>query len=66
MPRTYVDDNFGVWDNMDDPDHREFYHQVQRESVRKKCQGCGRMVRLRPSYGICNSCAERAERGGDY
>ena len=66
MPRSYFDDNFGCWHDMDDPDMQEFYHQVQRESVVKKCKGCGRRVKLWPSYGICNSCAERAERGGDY
>jgi len=41
---TYYDENFGHWDNMDDPDMVAFYHQVQRESVEKKCQGCGRLV----------------------
>jgi len=63
--RTYVDDNFGVWD-IQDEDDVEFYHSVQRKSVRKKCQGCGRMVKIMPQYGYCNSCAERRERGGDF
>lgn len=66
MPRSYYDDNFGHWHDMDDPDMQGFYHQVQRESVVKKCQGCGRKVKLRRDYAICNSCADRAERGGDY
>ena len=63
---SYYDDNFGHW-NMedDDPDKVDFYHQVQKESVWKKCQGCGRKVKLRPSYGICNSCCEKLERGED-
>jgi hypothetical protein len=65
MP-SYYDDNFGHWDGMDDPDMRSFYRKVQRESVLKTCQGCGRKVRLRPDYAICNSCADRVERGGDY
>jgi rRNA maturation endonuclease Nob1 len=64
MPRTYHDDNFGCYD-IQDEDDVEFYKQVQRESVWKKCQGCGRKVKLRPDYGICNSCAERLERGQD-
>lgn len=67
MP-IFVDDNFGVWDDMDGPDgedNREFFKQVQRESVVKKCRGCGRKVRLRPDYDLCNSCAEKLERGGD-
>ena len=61
---TYCDDNFGVWDIQDDSD-LDFYHQVQRESVVKKCQGCGRRVKLRPDYGYCNSCADKRERGFD-
>ena len=65
MP-TYYDDNFGHWEDMDDPEARAFYHQVQRESRRKKCQGCGRTVRLRPDYAYCNSCADKRERGYDF
>ena len=64
----YYDDNFGCWNDMDGPDgedNREFYRQVQAESVRKKCQGCGNMVSLRPQYGYCNSCADARERGYD-
>lgn len=63
----YYDDNFGWWDDerMEDPDAVEFYMQVQRESVEKECECCGRTVRLRPDYTICNHCAEILERGGD-
>lgn len=57
MPSFY-DDNFGFWEDMDDPDMQEFYRQVQRESVEKICERCGRKVRLRPDYAICNSCAD--------
>ena len=32
---TYYDDNFGHWDDMEDPDMRDFYRQVQRENVEK-------------------------------
>lgn len=63
MPRSYYDDNFGHWDDMDDPDMVEFYHEVQRESVSKKCAGCGRRVKIRPDYAYCNSCADKRERG---
>jgi hypothetical protein len=63
--RTYYDDNFGHWHDMDDPDNQAFYHQVQRESVRKKCQHCGRTVKLRRDYVICNACAEKVEQGLD-
>lgn len=65
MP-LYYDDNFGFWENMDDPDMQEFYHQVQKESVLKTCEKCGRKVKLRPDYAICNSCADKMERGYDY
>lgn len=64
MP-TYHDDNFGCYD-VQDEDDVAFYKQVQRESVTKTCRGCGRRVKLRPDYAICNSCADRAERGLDY
>ena len=64
MP-TYYDDNFGQW-NIESQEDVDFYHAVQRTSVWKKCQGCGRKVKLRPDYVICNSCADKAERGFDY
>ena len=60
----YHDDNFGNWDGMDEPEMVEFYHQVQRESIRKVCSQCGRTVRLRPQYDICGSCADNNEMGG--
>jgi len=66
MPRSYYDDNFGHWEDMDDPDNQEFYKEVQRKSVRKKCQGCGRMVKIMPDYAYCDSCATRREQGWDY
>ena len=64
MP-SYYDDNFGHWD-VQDEDDAAFYEKVQRESRMKKCQGCGRRVRLRPDYAYCNSCADKMERGGDW
>ncbi len=60
---TYFDDNFGHWD-IRDADDVAFYKKVQKESRMKTCQGCGRRVRLRPDYAICNSCADQQERGG--
>jgi hypothetical protein len=66
MPRTYFDDNYGHWHDMDDPDMRDFYFETQRKSKPKKCQGCGRTVRIKPEYAYCNACADRIERGGDY
>lgn len=62
----YYDDNYGHWSDMDDPDMREFYFQVQKDSIWKKCKHCGRRVKIRRDYSICNSCAERIERGEDF
>jgi hypothetical protein len=63
--RVYYDDNFGHY-AIEDEEDVAFYHQVQRESVVKKCAGCGRRVRLRREYAICNECATRAEHGLEY
>ena len=63
---SFYDDNFGAWEDMDDPDNQEFYQQVQRTNVRKKCKGCDRMVSIQPSYAYCNSCADKRERGMDF
>lgn len=67
MSRSYYDDNYGHWRDMeDDPEAVAFYHQVQRNSVWKKCRCCKRRVKLRRDYDMCNACAEKAERGWDY
>ena len=62
----YYDDNFGHWHDMDDPEMREFYFETQRTNVRKRCEGCGRMVSIQPQYGYCNACATIRESGGDF
>jgi hypothetical protein len=64
--RTYYDDNFGTWDNMDDSEMVSFYHQCQKTNVTKGCKRCERTVRIQPQYAICNSCADAVERGMDY
>lgn len=64
MPRTYYDDNYGHYDIRDEGDV-EFYHEIQKASVRKKCQGCHQWVKIKPEYAYCNSCADKLERGGD-
>ena len=61
----YYDDNFGHWE-IEDEDDIAFYEQVQRESVWKKCEQCGKKVKLRPDYSICNGCADLNERTGGY
>jgi len=60
---TYYDDNFGKWDNMDDPDMREFYHKTQRQNVEKVCSMCGRTVRIKKEYDKCGRCADLMETG---
>lgn len=65
MSRSYYDDNFGCYEINSEEDI-EFYHHMQRKSRRKKCQGCGRMVKISPDYAYCNSCATKMEQGGDW
>ena len=60
--KSYYDDNYGHYE-IESEEDIEFYHRTQRQSVRKKCQGCGRMVKIKPEYGYCNSCAEKIEQG---
>jgi hypothetical protein len=64
MP-TYYDDNFGHWEDMDDPDMVDFYHRVQKSNVKKECSICGRMVMIQPHYDKCDSCCRILENGGD-
>ena len=59
---SYYDDNYG-WYEIESQDDIDFYHQVQKDSVWKKCKSCGKRVKIRRDYAICNSCAERIERG---
>ena len=61
----YYDDNFGVWEGMDDPEMRAFYRETVEKSVLKACDGCGEMVRILPKYAYCDSCAAKRERGED-
>jgi hypothetical protein len=63
MP-SYYDDNYGFYE-IESPEDIEFYHRTQKNSVWKKCQGCGRRVKIKPEYGYCNSCADKRERGYD-
>lgn len=65
MP-IHADDNFGVWDDMEDPDTQEFYKRVQQHSVEKECVGCGRIVKILPQYDVCDSCATKREQGWDF
>ena len=61
---VYIDENFGTYEIRDEEDV-EFYREMQRTSVEKQCQGCGRWVRIQPHYAYCNACATRLEQGLD-
>ena len=61
---VYHDDNHGAYE-IRGPEDLEFFRQVQRESVRKRCRGCGRTVRLKPQYAYCSRCADLREQGCD-
>ena len=61
---AYFDDNFGEW-QMEDQDDLEFYRQVQRTNVRKKCRGCGKWVKIQPDYAYCDPCCRKLESGQD-
>jgi hypothetical protein len=51
---SYYDDNYGFYD-VESDDDVAFYFETQRQSVNKKCEGCGRKVRIKPDYAYCNS-----------
>jgi hypothetical protein len=61
---SYYDDNYGFYE-IRDQDDIDFYHQTQKESVWKKCSKCNRRVKIKRDYAICNSCAEKIEKGQD-
>ncbi len=68
MGRIFIDDNYGAYEVGPDDDLEEmerFYLETQRASVRKKCKGCRRTVKIKPEYAYCDSCADKRERGYD-
>jgi len=60
----YWDDNYGEYE-IESQEDIDFYHETQKQSVWKKCQDCGRRVKIKRDYAICNSCATKRERGWD-
>lgn len=64
MP-SYYDDNYGFYE-IESQEDVDFYHRVQKDSIWKKCEKCNRRVKLRRDYGICNSCADKIEKGWDF
>ena len=63
---SYYDSNYGHWDMEDGQDDIDFYHDVQRRSVTKICQGCDQRVKLLPQYAYCDNCATMIEQGWDF
>jgi hypothetical protein len=61
---NYYDDNFGHWDEMENPEMRNFYRNVQKKSIKKICVDCKREVKILPDYECCDQCATRREQGG--
>ena len=64
--RSYYDSNYGHWDMEDGQDDVDFYHDVQRRSVTKTCQGCRTRAKILPQYAYCDSCATKIENGWDF
>ena len=62
---SYYDDNFGHWE-IESEDDIEFYHEVQRNSVKTTCRQCGGEFMLKRGYNLCNGCADAMERGWQY
>jgi hypothetical protein len=58
---TYYDDNFGHY-NIESEEDIEFYHEVQKNSVRTICRQCGGVFMLKRGYNLCNGCADANER----
>lgn len=61
----YYDDNFGEYTIQSEEDI-DFYHEMQALSVVKTCVDCGKTVKIKHDYEVCNSCADRRERGLGY
>lgn len=61
---SYYSDNYG-WLDFEDEEDMEVHMMIEAESVEKECAGCGMIVKIRPSYDVCNSCADKRERGWD-
>ena len=61
---TFYDDNYGHYE-IESEEDVEFYRETQRQSITKRCKGCGRKVRIKHDYAYCNNCATKLERGMD-
>ena len=51
-----------------DPHEQEEYNNLsyKYDYVVKECKRCGNKVQMRTDHGICDSCADAAERGWEY
>jgi Zn finger protein HypA/HybF involved in hydrogenase expression len=59
---SYYDDNFGHY-TIETEEDIEFYHEVQRQSVKTTCRQCDGVFMLKRGYDLCNRCADEMERG---
>ena len=59
---SVYEDNFGFWD-IDGPEERALFEQVQRESIYINCERCERSVRLIPPKTLCATCVSALECG---
>ena len=56
------EDIFGFW-NIDGPEERALFGDIQRQSVLIACERCERPVRLIPPKTLCASCVSALECG---
>ena len=52
----------------DSREREEYYNNYASKYsyVLKECKRCGQRVDMRTDHGICDSCADAAERGWEY
>lgn len=65
----YYDEYTGGYHELESEADVEEFHEYMKyqkaRSVEKKCEGCGRMVKLPVDYAFCGACADIIEQGGD-
>ncbi|MFC1880664.1 hypothetical protein ACFL2S_04075 [Thermodesulfobacteriota bacterium] len=55
---AYYEDNYGTWQDIQDPRVVDLYEEVKSKSEFKDCIRCGKTVWLLSYRCICSSCAE--------
>jgi predicted amidophosphoribosyltransferase len=56
------EDNFG-FSSVSEPEEREFFDFVRRQSILTACERCERPARLIPPKALCASCVSALEYG---